>query len=540
MGSAKRFAYALIIASSLLGSSVYSQDSTFTITSYIPTHFTQWRWYVDGSLGGTESRPSDAVTARANSRLYMYSYTPQVFSRFSLSTGLAGALEKYDETHTSTYIPENYITDWEKRQQYSISVYPQVEYARFVKGNAFLSFIGEFEGGYAETSPDHRKMHTHQHVIGTLYENVGDSWTDDQNERIDRNWRFSGELMPGVGRVYEGSFAYTAISMINVLKKKNLLQRSPSAAEYASLCDTIQWYRKFRPIDSRDHRIVAIEAIVAYLVTQGIIAESDITAPVYLIDVWDYFVSGVAIGSEMPPSSTVRPSSLASSGGRPFGWRIRVGCGGFYQRYETDRSQTFDYYSSYTQFHSTDSTLDTSSVVGHDRYIKSTDSKQEEYESFIRCGVEWYRPLSFHWQASASLVASSYFQTGNNSKSEVRTYDLDSSAVSVSHDSTSNTEHDRYDMSTNLALDYIFDYRNSIRLAVVHSVEHSQVGRGENSSRGTHYDLSVSTAYRWRLAVPTNLGVTVTYVRYNQNITSTRPSTTARLNYSIKLTHYLI
>ncbi|MBI5266613.1 MAG: hypothetical protein HY851_05195, partial [candidate division Zixibacteria bacterium] len=247
---------ALAVATLCAVAAEAKDTTTFRVDSYIPERFTDFQWLADGRLAvaGTDrsveadpASPYIPIDAGSNSvdrsaRLssfmkYTYYTVPEYLS---ISMGATGNFA-YQRYWNRRFLPPNSGSVRETRystNNFTGSVLPAVEYAKYLTGDMFLSLVGEGEL---------RRQENSAHNSTTSWTTINDSvswYTSDVSQRtVHTGVHVAGAFLGGWGRLYSGSYATTALQLVNELRKSGLLLREPTMTEYQRLCDTIYEFR---------------------------------------------------------------------------------------------------------------------------------------------------------------------------------------------------------------------------------------------------------------------------------------------------------
>jgi hypothetical protein len=319
------------------------------------------------------------------------------------------------------------------------------------------------------------------------------------------------DLSVGWGRIYMGTYAATALYMINELRSHALLAAEPDYRVLDSLSEIIYQYRLKHAVDSRLLRIEALSAVVNYLKSRGIIDNAGPVASLYLQDIWDYF-----------------PRDY-----RPFGFRSRLilGISRIWQWDAGGQTEWWDNMSVLT-YPDSAGVVDTSfsSVTQTSAYNSSDDTRLR----YFGAAVEYEHPLDLRTQLSASLMGRSYFNSGQNeggfSTDYSRFYDLGCS-LGVGYIVSSRT---RLDFSSQLT----YTSRGEVNWSDDDPVNVSPVSDYHDLT----YKLSARATYR--LAIPTALTLSAEYSGDNSKLPSWydySAGKTASHGYSLgfSINHYL-
>jgi hypothetical protein len=396
-------AFALTVALCLVAPTIVADTTTFRVDSYIPQRFTDLKWYLtgnlnlSGSLGGrtgtdpngyeygddSESGSQQGIGGRSLLD-YRRETIPMRFTIYSATRIDAGRSTSHSEDRSSfsdtsmfrndTSVSDNIATSYAMEQLLVLSA------SRYLVSDFFLQ--SRFQGQVRYYSAPRREYDYYYRRRFGCCGTVTEEFRDEHWQNTEDNRHFNGEVSfsAGFGRVYAGQFASHALSVIEVLRDRGLVDHAPSTSEMLQLTEIIYDFRQRHAVDSRIHKIQALREIMTFLQSTGVVREDDRDGYLYLQDVWDYY----------PRDS------------RYFGWRVYASAGYTYQddRYDvTDQSQihrlVFD------RPADTIGTVDTLSYVDS-RTHENEAGMHERGQSFAEVALEVFRPLSYRWQFEAS------------------------------------------------------------------------------------------------------------------------------------------
>lgn len=370
----------------------------FRIQDYVPERYVDLRWETRGSTSANDRDSEDDMAGPDPYRLEVdnhqgvfrlnlehgSSFDVRYYTRYQrlqarLSYDIQGNWIRQDQTehsvdsvlgtmHTSTR--QSTFDDNEYRLSSVLSFSGQ----QYLTSSLFASAeLGAAWNGWFE--PDN---------YGTLFENevIGSAdtiWTYFTERSIDRytdekraSW--TAEVSGGLGRVEEGSWTYTALTMLHTLKRAGVLIHPISKRQIVAFCDSISVYRIASPFDMRDHRQQALAALASFLVAESLVVSVDPATLLSMQDIWDYY----------PDVS------------RSFGWRAAIGLGGSFSR--RSRQSQFD------EHRHEISTIVVGSnppAVAFDSTVllaSSARSIVRQEELHLLSTIEIHKPLSLRWQ----------------------------------------------------------------------------------------------------------------------------------------------
>lgn len=535
-----------------------AQGETFGVDSYIPERFTDTEWRIYGGLYLNGSDDDGVSTTNPLSRYVLESFNNDqddlrmnmgYFFRYRYETvpkyldaemSLEGRLNYRDATQSSQRIDtidQTYSSESTYDQNYhTINVYPRIDAGMYVSGDFFLSLIGFAGTSYSEYPADdhtYRSTSITEDGIDYIYTYFSESAYN--NTADIKNYSFGLEILPGVGRVYEGKFASTAMYIIDELRSNRILAREPTAGQMQALSEIIYLDLMRHSVDYRIYRIEAVQAIMDYLISEGILIDSNPYVHLVVQDVWTYF----------PRDS------------RRFGLRARAGFGFAYDYESSQVTNLADHYSLNTRHHEdTPDVLDTiylsTGSFHHYRYDKTAMSYP-----YIRGEADYYKPLNHRWHFNVSAGGSYYL--GAKSKRQWDNIDYALSAP-FTPDTVAKAREDIdfsnfYEFDCQVLLNYIFSSRTQGIFTItagysgvdqeitenvtVGSVSTAEVYEGPSCS-DWQYSARMSIIYR--ISIPTTISLSARYFA-GDNVKSLFGRYDERdnkgYNLNIDLTHYV-
>jgi len=285
--------YFLVLVWLLFGTVAFGQN--YHITDFIPDSLRTWQVYgtISTSLSGTDRDDvrkktgvnetkdySDESTVGITPTVYFkyWQVTPQ--REFSVYSYLKGSISRdYDGTHSEDILSN--ITSEEDRTLKNLDgqIYGSVSWAEYMFCRNRLGLSLE---AYIALVKSKRL---------TIYENQyqgsnSDGITNEDTDRLYSTPMY--RLSPGVvfGRIYNGNYAAKAEEIIAELQKQNLLIRDLTAAEFQEFSQRILNRTTAYHYDSRLKNIEALQDIIGYLESVGVLKELDIASFVTINDVY--------------------------------------------------------------------------------------------------------------------------------------------------------------------------------------------------------------------------------------------------------------
>jgi hypothetical protein len=507
-----------------------ADSGNFKIDSYIPQRFTDLSWTVSGSTSlqsyrGTSDYYEDYGSNRtsyssqrlsANSSATWRYITVPRFLTVDLSLGSAFYRQPSHATNDRIIIPEpeySVSSDSKSTARYlELTGSPYVDGGVYVWNDLFLSATASANSQYRNGPSENEDVSYHYHFVGSD-DRVNDllGYAHSKTTGNYRSNHLSGELLPGLGRVYEGNYAATGLYMINALREHGLLTREPSVDEMRALTDLIYNYRLRHTPDKRIRRIEALSAITVFLQKNHI--SDTLGAAGYLAaqDVWDYY----------PTYS------------RQFGFRLRTGIGWDYTYASRNTSSASSYFDTTISYmlgtpEDADTVTYANDMSSYNHYSQKTQS------GYALVLFEYYRPLATQWQFDGQIRLLYYLNEwtliGNN-----------------------RTEYENHALSLLTAmLQYIPDSRTNAGLRLTSGYE---TYRDRSRSQGSatelppyvpfspdrhNFSIELAGFLTYRIAIPTTLSINGSYgYREYENIYSDADESTRRFILAAGINHYI-
>ncbi|MEZ5357523.1 MAG: hypothetical protein R3F48_01750 [Candidatus Zixiibacteriota bacterium] len=491
---------------------LHAGDNEFKVTSYIPEHFTDFQWYVEGgfNLGGNSSNMeqysslgylhTDEDSKSSDQALSMTSNSDYLFvtrtMNFSSHTSVYSFFNFENTNTTESPIGTQPTTvynssDYQGRevtcrleQDFSAIIYPTDVF--FSKFDVAFSYDGDFQP--KQTNHNYRKH---------IYDPVNPTYIvidDDERKRPLKTYRYTinAALSQGIGRVEYGVYGATALYIIDELDAKGLLIKRPDYDDMMKLADLLYQYENSSSDDARIHRMESIQGILEFLSETGALADSGPISFVVCTDVLDYF-----------PKDN-----------RAFGFRIGAGVGLSYSFYKSD--QTNESIDRRYQYYYDDANT---SIFDSVRYFEST-SHDNKVTQTINRGPYWvltagyYRPIDLKWQLGVSGEFRRYFDAESETNYNYYIY---SSTVTSGESRNKTSYDDWYSASIAGQVTYIMNSRTSG--AFINSYSFNQRKRTNENYLGdlSHDDsrsntIQFTSQLSYRLAIPTTLTAELSYI----------------------------
>lgn len=445
----------------LFSANASADDSTFTVTSFIPKKFVDFQWllkanlHMQGASTGDSGRTFYEVESinRTSSedfqnisitsdQYYRHETIPRYFF-YRLVTSF-----DYHNENDNNIDCEGHVHNDRSMPRINFAT----EYGSYLYSDLFISIAG---AGYWSFSHESNNPY-----YGT---------------REERNYGVDLSLRSGWGRLYNGRFAATALYMIKELKSKTFLSRDLTYQELQHITELIYRYRMTHAIDNRLHRIEALQKIFDELTQTGALPNVGPYGYLLIQDVWDYF-----------PNYS-----------RSFGFKTSVGVG----------CAANNSYPQFSIVNSGQQTLE----YGHTTNIQRLP--------YLILNSQYSLPLGLRWQIDLSGYYKYYFATFVKSDSHFYYYLQGRS----DHIIESTNYWAYYDFNISGTLRYIYDSRTSMAVNAFCQIGNqdalgamqiyangdlmeSDLGRGDRYDRQIGLGLFVE----YRISIPTMLYVNLT------------------------------
>lgn len=520
----------------------------FKITSFIPEKFTDLEWRITGDAGLNGSRThedqslSSLSGTRENRRVsYLstssnvgsYTYYRYVTPNRSIvaSMNCGGQLSYYRNDQRDTVVEPDHTHAWIRETRnptYRVMIMPTADVSQYLTSDLFASLRCGLSYSYSRTPNSTSNMtqfERNRDTSGwiTEYTAISHSKTDATN----RTTLFEVRLLAGFGRIYSGSYAATALYLIDELSRHQILMRSLSYDESMALTEIVYHNRLKHAVDSRIRRIEIFQEILNYLQRREITSDSTLT-PLVLQDVWDYF----------PRDS------------RDFGWQVRIGLGYFkfiYPSSESTEEESIEH--TVVRFH--EDSVSVREVIRVRDYAFSYARQKRSYDQpYLAFGLNFARPLNLFWQMSGGLQGRYYFDAEDLNRSVYLSY----SGGSYGETELKKKYDDYYDLSASATASCFMSSRSQFSMSVGGSYRHlvvveslRKLPSGElvrDIERQTQHEFNATarTQFTYRLTIPTELTASAEISTYDTKIEVPDYGSDADNLYykvTIQLSHYI-
>lgn len=207
-----------------------------------------------------------------NGSYFLYKNTPNQQSYYSLNSSI------YFYPFDGRNINENDLfIERERSTRFSYSISGSSKNLFYFQSPLFIEF-----------RPSIRVAHQKNVNRNNEEDENGEPLLDYNSKSLSGFFDATLEVGVGYGRIEPISDAQMALFILNDLKKENRLIKEPSHEEIYQLAELISINRNKRFFDSRQKVIEDIKAIDSYLVTNGIVDQTDATYFTTIYDNWLY------------------------------------------------------------------------------------------------------------------------------------------------------------------------------------------------------------------------------------------------------------
>jgi len=225
----------------------------------------------------TELDPGLEFRYKTITRRREWSFSPNFLPRFDIANSTS-EMTKDQDTIWNTHSSDNSNTS----QEYTFN--NQFELTEYVYKKLGVSLEGDIQmthqSGKRETDI------TDEH--GGISQGRSDIF--DHNHNNSEINDICIDLCPGIsyGRIYDGNYAAKAEELLIELRRMNCLKQELTPVEFHSLSQRILKHTEKYHYDSRIRRIEALQDIITYLSSIGVIAENEIPTILTINDIYTY------------------------------------------------------------------------------------------------------------------------------------------------------------------------------------------------------------------------------------------------------------
>jgi len=541
-----------------LASGVSAASGDFDVRSFIPEHFKDARLYTDADLyfSGSDSKNESDSSNGSNylsqfSDYKNHSYRANIGLQhdlryitiplwYEISSELSPGWNTYHSDNNQRNLgaaPTNSLYDYRyesDRNTYNLNWSESIDAGQYLDGDWFLAGSASLRYSYSEDSKDENSQTTVNQ--NTSAGTVTETYNRYESASPGNSHNFNLDLMvaPGFGRIYDGVYAFLAISMVEQLQAKNQLKRMPTHDEMLQLTEIIYQRYETHAIDYRLFQIESLDMIMNYLKSIGAIDVSGPESYSLIQDVWDYYPTGP----------------------HEFGWKLRAGVGVDYRRSSYQYNSLSDQYTitrnwpEATPTNVTETQNDTS-LSGSAYY-----SKEISTMPYFSALLQYRHPINNNWQFDVDVQGWYYFSEQDSIYNINRYYDREGDTLRYYNEQT--TKYDRsshYRMELSARLRYFLDERTSLYGTMTianESWDQDRIVADTNTSTNNSrhdttsfspggIELYLNSSLEYRIAIPTTFYLSVYYNRDNVNSYHTFPGEQKNWNWSVStsIRHYL-
>jgi hypothetical protein len=399
------------MAVSICGLSIsvsYATDTTvFRVDSYIPQYFKDFELQTTGGLGlsgndhsRTGSDPSEWLRSESDSRYRegaasaIGRYQQRTMQRYvDAQLSLGGSASSCSESANTAW-PASEVSDSSydryHNSSYAIALSQRGETGLYIAGDLFLAVTANVTARYSRNLSAERDTYSRgfedRVVNGDTVVEGWYQWATGNTDWDAKAYSAALDVRTGWGRIYDGSYAVTAMELTNILRKAGLITREPSYGEMMGLTETIHQNRQTHAVDSRLHRINALTEMLTQLADAGVVADPGPYGFALVEDVWDYY-----------------PRSK-----RQFGWKISARAGVSYEYSSSQLGIQNCFHTVHTEFRTNHpDVVDT--VSSDDTWVRRFEhDRTEGSRPYLEWQFEYAKPLDPRWQAECAVTGSHY------------------------------------------------------------------------------------------------------------------------------------
>ncbi|PWB74371.1 hypothetical protein C3F09_04030 [candidate division GN15 bacterium] len=404
---------ALALGALLLPSVVTAAESGFQVSSYIPKHFSDFLWYVQGSTGFNWSDVAATRVQRPYTRLlsdeignsyttggasasttlqYRYETVPRSFTLYC-NLGASGSAFKDTDTANSldSFLVRQSVDQEVNGHYLYLFANPSISVTNFLDDELFVGASVSGNISY-QRYPKYTATLTNRQSTFPDSESTYQYYTLRQDRTVRQpqhttNYSVNGELSVGRGHIYIGQYAATTMYLVDELRRNGFIRQEPTESQMQQVTEIVYQQRLKHYVDYRLRRIEQLQAVMNYLKSEQIATIEDPLMPLIVQDVWDYF-----------PYYN-----------RSFGFQLRAGVGLEYSR---NSLKAFADDNSFTTFElrhrdsvqALDSSANgsTSHMISDDRFTVSLP--------YLFARAEYQKPVNLKWQVEIWGDARLYIQ----------------------------------------------------------------------------------------------------------------------------------
>lgn|GEM_PF-886049 len=348
------------------------------------------------------------------------------------------------------------------------------------------------------------------------------SYTDriykDDSENLSSSPSF--RLSPGMvfGRIYKGDYAAKAEEIINELQKQNLLTRDLTSAEFKEFSRRIMNRTAAYHYDSRIKNIEALQDIIGYLESIGVLKELDIASFVTVNDVYLF----------SPARNT-----------RRFGTQFYIRSDLNYSPLTTEDNSDFWYRGWYVD----NGVFEHDSLTSNYKRFTNEENHNQYHSSGYKIGFNQYIVKSWHlWYKYGAYFSHSFTPARSTYKYKQETEDILNDTTYVNYESTDRafTKNRTDQISVFATFNYQFNSRSyfSVPLNINYSASHERVESVPNYIT-YHLSSSIEAQLTYYLTPKWSLTATcgIDYYRYRYSLDKNTLDNTFG-SFGLSMTYY--
>ncbi len=548
----------LVVGLVALASGVSAATGDFNVRSFIPEHFKDARLYTDASLylyGSGSKNESDSSNGSSYltqfSEYKSHSYQANLDLQhdlryitiplwYEITSELSPGWSSYHSDNNQRNVgtaPTNTLYDYHydsDRNTYNLNWHEYLDAGQYLDGDWFLAGTANLQYGYSEDSKDKNSQYstnrsTNAGTVNESYYRYDNASPGDQH-----NFSLDFMVAPGFGRIYDGVYAFLAMSMVEQLQAKNQLKRMPTHDEMLQLTEIIYQRYETHSIDYRLFQIESLDMIMNYLNSIGAIDVSGPESYSLIQDVWEYYPTG----------------------SHEFGWKLRAGVGVDYTRSSYQYNSLSDQYNISRNWPEATPTNVTETQNDTTLSGSAYNSKNISMMPYFSALLQYRHPINNNWQFDVDVQGWYYFSEKDSTYTINRYYDREGDTLVSYNEGTT-----KYDRSSHIRMEldatvrYYLDERTSLYGTVTLAHESwdqdrilADTSTSTNSSQHdttsfspSGIELYLSSNLEYRIAIPTTFYLSVYYNRDNIGDYHTFPGERKNWNWSVStsIRHYL-
>ncbi len=500
-----------------------AETTGFKISDYIPEKFKDLEWRVDGAfrlkgknnsssideprynssnehhVRSTDRDNDEFVFALGSYLNYEYITLPHFLNVItSIDTDIRFNSTNSNETDYHPDIWNMKKTD-QSSNTYNLRIKNDIDAGHYLFDDLFISANTYVYYSYSELLKDNRETFSEYKYYSEPYTSVKQSETDVDKRSDTRNISIVGELFTGWGRLYEGSYASTALYIIEELKRDGLLVKNPSQQNMLDLTEVIYQYRQKHAIDGRLHKIESLQKIFDFLENERLINETGSNDYLLIQDIWDYF-----------PRVN-----------RKFGSKVRLGVGLEYDYGSDHIANTSEIRRIDYRYHDDNPHIKDTLHNGSGSNYNYISGKYDFQGSYLVLNAEYHVPLNRQWQLLLATNNKYYLKAERDN--ENYSTSVDPNIINPNSHERKIKYDDYYQIEFVSDIDYIINSRTSLNILgiiamykrdfsevldrTVYDINYLYIQ--SKNEKGWSLDIKANMSYR--ISIPTSFNVRLSY-----------------------------